>query len=498
MTLEAERTTGQTPPSQPTAGRHLNIALAVISAAQLMLTLDELIVNTALPHIQAALQFSGTGLEWVVTAYALTFGGLLMAAGRAGDIFGRRRMFIAGLTVFSLASLIGGFAGSAGALLTARALQGTGAALAAPAALSLVTITFPEGPLRARAIGAYAAMTGVGGGVGLLAGGLLTTYASWRWVFFVNVPLGAAVIAAARAVLPESTPSRRPLDVPGTLFGCAGMAFLVYGLTHAATGPDGVAHWRDASTLATLTVAILALIAFVWRESHTASPLLPLRLLANRNRAGVYLILVALASSFFAMFFFVTLYLQTVRGYSSLRGGLAYLPFIATFILTAGINTKLVPRVGARIPITIGALLAPVGVAWLSRLDVTSPYTSAVLPGFLVFAAAAGLIFVPLTMTLVAGVAEEDTGIASSMFNVGQQLGGALGLAIVGSIAWTAVNNHLAGAHATAGATYAHALTIGVSDALRAGVAATLIALLVATVTIRVRREDLPDSPVVL
>src|SRR5215471_13934907 len=467
----------------PARSRHLGVALVVISMAQLMLVLDELIVNTALPHIQQALHFSGTGLEWVVTAYAVTFGGLLMLGGRAGDILGRRRMFSAGILFFTLASLLGGFATHSWLLITARVLQGAGAAVAAPAGLSLIAVTFPEGKLRTRALGMYAAMTGLGGGVGVVAGGLLTTYASWRWV------------------------------LPGAVTGTAGFALLIYGLTRGATGPDGVSHWGDTATVVALAGAAAAIAAFVVIEARSKQPLLPLWIFASRNRAGVYLILLCLATTFFGMFFFLTLFTQVVWGYSALRGGLAYLPFVAAFIVVAGVCSKMVPRIGARAPMTIGALLAPVGMLWLSRVHEHSHYLTGVGLPLIVFAAAAGLIFVPLTMTLVAGIADEHQGVASSMFNAGQQLGGAVGLAVIGSVAWTVVNrhvrdslshgaagHHLAG-HAAAGPgspIYDHALSSGVTTALTMGAAATVLALIVTVIAIRVRREDLPDSTLVM
>ena len=501
-------------PAPPTAAapgtRRLGLALIVISMAQLMLVLDELIVNTALPHIQQALHFSGTSLEWVVTGYAVTFGGLLMLGGRAGDILGRRRMLSAGILVFSLASLLGGLATTSWLLITARVLQGAGAAIAAPAALSLITVTFPEGKQRTRALGVYAAMTGMGGGVGVVAGGLLTTYASWRWVFFVNVPLGALLAFGARVVLPESRRYPRRWDLPGAVTGTAGLALLIYGLTRGATGPDGISHWGDTATILALTGAAAALTAFVAIEARSAQPLLPLWIFADRNRAGVYLILVCLASVFFGMFFFLTLFTQVVWGYSALRGGLAYLPFIGGFIVIAGVCTKLVTRVGARVPMTIGAVLAPASMFWLSRVHEHSHYVTGVMLPLLVFAITAGLIFVPLTMTLVAGISDEHAGIASSMFNAGQQVGGAVGLAVIGSVAWTIVNNHVrhalarvpaghaaaAGHAALAGSPLYHrALTAGVDVALTIGAAATVVALIVTLVAIRVRREDLPPSP---
>ena len=358
------------PGPAPAGTRRLGLALVVISLAQLMLVLDELIVNTALPHIQRALNFSGTGLEWVVTGYAVTFGGLLLLGGRADDILGRRRMFVAGIGLFTFASLAAGLATQPWLLIAARTLQGTGAAVAAPAALSLIAVTFPEGPLRTRALGVYAAMTGIGGGIGVVAGGLLTTYASWRWVFFVNVPVGLLLAVGARFAIPESQRYRRRWDLPGAVTGTAGFALLIYGLTRGATGPDGVSHWAD--------------------------------------------------------------------------------------------------------PATVGALAAAAGML------------------------AAFLLIEALTMILVAGIKDEHAGVASSMFNAGQQVGGAVGLAVIGSVAWSVVSNHAraAGSAAAAGGpAYGHALAPGVTAALTIGAAATLLALAVALVTIRVRREDLPASP---
>jgi EmrB/QacA subfamily drug resistance transporter len=474
----------------PAPARHLGLALVVISMAQLMLVLDELIVNTALPHIQRALHFSGTGLEWVVTGYAVTFGGLLMLGGRAGDILGRRRMLRAGILLFTIASLLGGLATQSWMLISARVLQGAGAALAAPAALSLITVTFPEGRHRTRALGVYAAMTGIGGGVGLVVGGLLTTYASWRWVFFVNVPIGVALAFGVRYVLPESRRHPRSWDLPGAVTGTAGFALLIYGLTRGATGPDGVNHWGDAVTILALAAAAALLAAFAVIEARSAQPLLPLWIFTNRNRAGVYLILLCLASTFFGMFFFLTLFTQVVWGYSPLRGGLAYLPFVGGFIVVAGICSQLlIPRFGTRMPMTIGAILAPVSMFWLSRVHEHSHYLTGICLPLLVFAGTAGLIFVPLTMILVAGIADEHAGVASSMFNAGQQVGGAVGLAVIGSVAWTVVNNRVRdhGGAGAGGQVFGHALSAGVTAALTMGAAATLLALAVTLLAIRAR-----------
>jgi len=320
------------------------------------------------------------------------------------------------------------------------------------------------------------------------------------------VPLGVVLAVGARYALPESERHARRWDLPGAATGTAGFALLIYGLTRAATGPDGVSHWSDAPTIAVLAGAVVALLAFVVIEARTRQPLLPLWIFADRNRAGVYLILLCLATTFFGMFFFLTLFTQVVWGYSALRGGLAYLPFIGGFIVMAGISSKLVPRVGARVPMTAGALLAPVGMFWLSRVNEHSSYLTGMCLPLLVFAATAGLIFVPLTMILVARISDEDAGVASSMFNAGQQVGGAIGLAVIGTVTWSVVNNdvrnaisHLTAASAATarpgGPVYDHALTSGVSDALAIGAGTTLLALLVTLVMIRIRRADLPSVP---
>jgi EmrB/QacA subfamily drug resistance transporter len=419
---------------------HPSLPLIVICVAQLMLVLDELIVNTALPHIQRALDFSGSGLQWIVTAYTITFGGLLLLDGRSGDILGRRRTFTGGIVLFTLASLAGGLATQSWWLVACRALQGTGAAFAAPAGLSLIAVRFPVGKMRNLALGVYAGMTGMGGAVGLIAGGLLTAYASWRWVFFVNVPLGILLVAGALAVIPESLRHARKWNLPGAALVTAGVALLVYGLSNSGTGPDGISHWGNLATIASLAGDGIALAAFVLVEARAAEPLLPLWIFANRNRAGVYLILLCLASAFFVMFFFITQFLQIIWDYCALKAGFAYLPFVGAFIVTAGICNQLVNRVGARIPMTIGGVLAPAGMLWLSRVTEHSDYLTGICLPFILFAAGAGFIFMPLTMTLVAGVSDEHSGVASSMFNAGQQIGGALDLAVIGTIAWTDVN----------------------------------------------------------
>ena len=301
--------------------RHLGLALFVIATAQLMIILDATIVNVALPQMQRALGFSGSGLEWIVTAYSLAFGSLLLLGGRLGDLYGRRRVFIAGVAVFSIGSLLGGFANSEAFLLSARALQGAGAAMAAPTALALIATTFPPGMPRNRALGVYAGMSGAGGAIGLLLGGILTTYVSWRWVFFVNVPIGAMLIALAPYALATTSRQRGRLDIPGVITSTAGLALLVYGLTEAAAGQDGVSHWGDTSVVGALVASAVLLVSFVFIEMRSTHAELPLHLLKSRRRSGAYIMMLLLGTAMFAVFFFLTIFTQTVWGYSAHQGG---------------------------------------------------------------------------------------------------------------------------------------------------------------------------------
>jgi EmrB/QacA subfamily drug resistance transporter len=479
----------------------LGLALVVIASAQLMVVLDATIVNVALPHVQHALGFSGSGLEWVVNAYAVTFGGLLLLGGRAGDILGRRRVFVGGLLLFSAASFLGGFATSQWWLLTARAVQGAGGAVIAPTALSLITTNFPEGEPRNRALGVYSAMAGGGGAVGLLLGGLLTTYVSWRWVLFVNVPIGLAVAAAAPRVLTESP--RRPgrIDVAGAVTATAGVALLVYGLSKAATGQDGVSHWGDAPVLASLAAAVVLLVTFVLVELRSSYPLLPMRVLADRNRSGAYLIMLCIGTAMFGLFFFLTLFAQTVLGYSAVRSGVAFLPFTAGIVTAAGLASRLIPRIGARPLIVGGAAAAAGGMFWFSRLTEHAGYPGQLLGPMLVTSFGLGLLFVPLSLVALHNVGEQDAGVAASLLNTGQQVGGAIGLAALGTIAWTTVADNLRNASAAIAAGHQppaspaqlaqHALATGFARGFLAAAGIALLALLVALAAIRVRRQDL-------
>src|SRR5580693_7440259 len=305
-------------PSSPAPSRRLGLALAVIATAQLMVVLDSTIVNVALPHIQTALHFSGTNLEWVVNAYALAFGGLLLLGGRSGDLLGRRRIFMAGIALFAVASLAGGFAQDQAWLLTARVIQGIGGALAAPTSLALIAVTFPEGKPRNRAMGVYAAMSISGAAVGLIAGGLLVNYLDWRWVFFVNVPIGLLVAFLATRVLPESERRRGRFDLPGAITGSLGLALLVYGLSTAGTTPNGVSHWGDTKVIVSLVASVVLLVTFGIIEVRSKHALVPMRVLRSRDRTGAYLISLCVGTALFGMFFFLTIFVQDVWGYSPL------------------------------------------------------------------------------------------------------------------------------------------------------------------------------------
>jgi len=492
------------------AQRRLGLILGVIATAQLMLALDLTIVNVALPHIQAALGFSGSNLEWVVNAYAVAFGGLLLLGGRAGDLLERRRVFIAGLLVFALASLLGGLATNQAWLLAARAVQGAGAAMAAPTALSLIAVTFTEGRPRNRAVAVYSAMFILGQVVGLVAGGLLVTYASWRWVFFVNVPIGLAVAALAVRVLPASPRGAGRFDLPGAVTATAGVALLVYGLSGAATTPDGVSHWGDAKVVASLAAAAVLLAAFAVIETRSRYPLLPMRLLHSRDRSGAFLISLCVGTAILGMFFFLTVFIQEVWGYSPLRTGAAYLPYVPVVLVMTVVAQRAVSRIGARPLLITGNALAAGGMIWLSRISEHSSYAGGMLGPTLVLGAGVGLVFVPLPLVMLNKVSIGDTGAASSLNNVGQQVGGSIGLAVVGTVAWSAVASSLrsqaaaaarAGVHASGARAaalhaqmYAHALATGFARGYLVSAGVLALAAIIAFAVVRIRRQDLSGA----
>ncbi|MEU1123602.1 MFS transporter [Streptomyces sp. NPDC005899] len=481
------------------------IALAVIAACQLMVVLDATIVNIALPHIQEALSFSTTDLSWVLSSYTLTFGGLLLLGGRAGDVLGRRRVFMTGILLFTLASLLGGLAQEPWQLLAARALQGVGGAIASPTSLALITTTFPEGPARNRAFGVFAAVSAGGGAIGLLAGGMLTEWLDWRWVFFVNVPIGVLIAVLAPMYINESQKHPGRFDISGATTSTLGMASLVYGFIRASE--EG---WRDTLTLSSFGAAVLLLAAFALIESRAREPITPLRMFADRNRSGTYVIMLSLAAAMFGMFFFIVLFVQNVLDYSPIESGLAFLPVTVAIITGAGLSQRLLPVLGPKPFMVTGSAITGTGLFWLTFISSDSSYAVGVLGPMVLFGFGMGLNFVTLTLTAVSGVAQHEAGAASSLLNASQQVGGSLGLSILVTVFGTAGRNEaekqipafMAQATPEQKAEFARTrelpgpwghevLTHSISTAFTAAVAMVALALLTAALVIRVRRSDL-------
>jgi EmrB/QacA subfamily drug resistance transporter len=470
--------------------RNGGLALAVICVAQLMVVLDATVVNVALPSIRNDLGFSTDNLTWVVTAYSLTFGGLLLFGGRTGDFFGRRRMFMIGVSLFAAASLVGGLATSEVMLIGARAAQGIGGAIAAPTALALLATTFTEPAARARAFGVFAAMAASGGALGLLLGGTLTDLASWRWALIINVPIGAIVLFLAPRVLNESQGSGTKLDLPGAVSVTAGMSILVYGLTKAAS--DG---WGSTTTIVTLAVAAALLVAFVFIEQVSSHPLMPFRIFANRNRTGAYLIMLFLAAALFTTFYLMAQYLQDVHGWSPLATGFGFLPMPVTIMfMSLVVVRRLIPTIGIRPFLTVGPILAIVAMVLFARLTATSTYWE--FAGcILVLGLGMGCSFVPLTMTAVNGVAPHETGLASALLNTGQQLGGAIGLAVFGTVfahASAARASEIGRLAATA-AGQKNIFVAGEQHAFDAAIVVTALALIASLALIRVQKAARPE-----
>jgi EmrB/QacA subfamily drug resistance transporter len=428
-------TTDSGPRSVPLVrGREVRkgLALLVLAMSQLMIVLDISIVNVALPDIARALHVQGAeDLSWVVTGYTLTFGGFLLLGGKLADRLGRRRIFIAGASLFAAASLLGGLAGSLGMLIAARLIQGLGGALMAPAALSMLTVVFAEGRERNRALGVWAAISAGGAAIGLIVGGVLTEYASWRWVLFVNVPVAALAVVGALRVLPESRDDRaRGFDVPGALLVTGGLIALVYALVK---GNDY--GWGSARTLLMLGLAVVLLGAFVLVQRHVSDPLVDFRLFRSRSVLGADLGALFVGAGLFGVFFFLILWMQQVHGYSPLRAGFAFLPMTAFIVVGAAIASQLMARIGPRPLLIIGPGLAAAGMLGLAlRLAPGSSYVTVILPALCVLALGMGLTFVSLTSSAVAGVPPEDAGVASALLNAGQQVGGSLGLAVLTAV----------------------------------------------------------------
>lgn len=416
------------------------LVLAVLGIAQLMVVLDATIVNIALPSAQKALHFSNADRQWVVTAYALAFGSLLLLGGRLSDLFGRKWTFLAGLAGFAVASAIGGAAQSFGVLITARAVQGAFGAVLAPAALSLLATTFTEPDERGKAFGIFGALAGSGAAVGLLLGGFLTQYLSWRWCLYVNLLFAGVGILGAVTLLHNVRPEERPrIDIPGTLLGSAGLFCLVYGFSHAAT-----TSWGNSVTLIMLGASVVLLVSFVIVERRTEHPLLPLPVVLDRDRGGSYLSVALSAIAIFAVFLFLTYFLQQNLGLSPLMAGVAFLPMVAGIMISSiTANVKLLPRFGAKPLVPLGMLAGCIGMAYLTGLNADSSYASSVLPALIIMGFGFGLIFAPSIATATLGVAPREAGAASAMVNVSQQVGGSIGTALLSTIAVTATNSYL-------------------------------------------------------
>jgi EmrB/QacA subfamily drug resistance transporter len=459
-------------------GRH-RLALWTLSTVQLLFLLDATIVNVALPHIQASLGFSGSGLEWVVTSYSIAFGGLLLLGGRAGDLLGLRRTFVLGLSVFTTASLLAGLAPGPGWLLAFRALQGLGAAAASPAALSLIAATFPEGPVRTRALGVYTVIGSIGGPLGLVVGGVVVTYLSWRWVMLINVPICVGVLALTPRAVRETPARRGRFDLPGAFTGTAGVALLVYSFICAATDAHGVPHWRDPAVLAAFTGAVVLLATFVLVEWRTARPLVPLRYFADKRRTGTLVTLMLVSTAMFGVYFFMTLYLQRVWHYSALRAAFVYVPMSLYLMAGARISSKIVGRTGPRRLVLLGLSLAAVGLAWLSRIDHDGTYVTGLMLPTLVTYGGFGLVTVPLTMGAIARVDPSESGLAAGLYSTARQIGGATGLAVLGTVAWSG---------AAGAVSVERALAVGAGRGFLVAAGVTALALIVAAASVRTPR----------
>jgi len=470
-------------------------ALVVIAMAQFMIVVDASIVNLAIPRAQADLGITAANVQWIVTAYTLTFGGLLLLGGRLADYLGRKRILMAGLLGFALASLLGAIAPNAAALFGARALQGVFAAMMAPAALALISVTFHDPKERAKAFGVFGAIAGGGAAVGLLAGGLLTEYFSWRWTLAVNTPFAIlAALLAVRYVRESRAEHRSSYDVAGGITVTLGLIALVYGFTQAA--PDGItdsAHWLEASTLVWFAAALALLVAFVIIELRVESPLLPMRVLLERNRGGAYLSSLFMAAGMFAMFLFLGLYMQTILGYSPIRAGLAFLPFSIGVVLGAGLVSNLMPRVAPRFLMAPGLLAAATGMFWLAQLTPESNYVPSLIGPMLILSVGVAFIFVPAATVALHGAGSQDAGVASAMINTSQQVGGSLGTALMNTVAVTTTATFLSAHLAQGESAMPAALTEGYTTGFYVGGALMIVAAIIVLSLIRVGTEELSE-----
>jgi len=464
ISLAPTATTPRTP--DPAPGRSPVIVLAIILAAQLMAVLDASVVITALPTIHRALGFSPSGLSWVQTAYMLPFGGLLLLGARAGDILGRRRVFVAGLSVFTLASLLGGLAQSPAWLIGARTLQGVAAAVAVPATLTLLMVTFEEGPARLRAVSLYGAISGAAGSVGIVLGGMLTSWLSWRWALFINVPIGVVAVSLAPRYLPETPRDTKSFDVAGAVAGSLGMFAIVFGFVRVAS-----AGWTDLLAVASFVIGVVLLGVLVLIETRARHPMMPLRLFAARERTQALIGRLLLVAGMFSAFFFLTQYFQAVLGFSAVEAGFAFLPMTALMFAMSRVVPRLAPRVGTRRLLIGGVALAAVGMGWLSRLSAQTSYVGGIALPLLLLGVGAGIAFITLTSRAITGVPDDDAGAASGLVNVFHQVGGCMGIAVMTTIFVSSTR--------IPRASTADLIAHGVSSALTGSTIALLLALAV-------------------
>jgi EmrB/QacA subfamily drug resistance transporter len=459
------------------------IGLALLCMAQFVVVLDAAIVNVALPSIGTALDFSQQNLPWVVNAYTLTFGGFLLLGGRMADLLGRRRVFMGGLVLFALASFAGGLAQSEGQLIAARAVQGLGAAIVSPAALSIVTTTFKDGAERNKALGAWGAVAGSGGAAGVLLGGVLTDGLGWEWVLWVNVPIGiiAAVIAPVLLGESRSESETRAFDIAGAFSVTAGLSALVYALVDASD-----AGWGSTQTIGLLALSAALIAAFVAIELRSRSPLMPFSIFRNRTLTGANIVGLLVGASLFSMFFFISLYMQQVLGYSAIKSGLSYLPLALTIIVAAGVASQLVTRIGFKPVLVAGLGFIAAGLIWFSQVSVTGGFLADILGPSLLAAIGLGFAFVPVTIAAVSGVADHEAGLASGPINTAQQVGGALGLAVLATIATSRTDDVMAAAHGNQAA-LPNALTEGFQSAFLAGAGFAVLGMILALTLIRSR-----------
>ncbi|MBA2637158.1 MAG: MFS transporter [Solirubrobacterales bacterium] len=464
-----------------TAERRKWWALILLATAQFMVVVDASIFNVALPSIGRDLRIEQDNLSWLVNAYVLTFGGFLLLGGRMADLLGRRNIFMAGLVLFALASLVGGLSESEGQLIVARAVQGLGAALMSPAALSIVTTTFKEGAERNKALGVWGAVAGSGGAAGVLLGGVLTEYLGWEWVLFVNVPIGLGAAALALVLIVESRveSGTRAFDIAGALTVTAGLALLVYALVDAND-----AGWGSTQTLGLLALAAALLAAFVAIELRSAQPLVPFGIFRSRTLTGANVTGLFVGAGLFSMFFFLSLYMQQVLGWDALKSGVAYLPLALAIIVSAGVASQLVTRIGFKPVLMGGLVLVTAGLVWLTQISVDGTFLGDILGPSLLAGFGLGFAFVPLTIAAVAGISDDDSGLASGLINTAQQIGGALGLAILATVANAQRDDVLQAAQGAREAVPA-ALTEGFQSAFLVGAGMVLLGLLATAVFIR-------------